>query len=147
MRILILNGPNLNLVGTREPAVYGTRSLETAETDLQTQFPDHDLIWKQSNHEGELIDWVQSAQQDGCQGVIINPGGLSHTSVALADAIRSIDLPVVEVHISNIHARESYRQQTVTGAACNGVISGLGLSGYALAVTALLGGDLAGSTR
>lgn len=147
MQILILNGPNLNLVGQREPDIYGNRSLETAEVELKAQFTDHRLVWQQSNHEGQLIDWLHAAPQGGYQGVIINPGGLSHTSVALADAIRSIDLPVVEVHISNIHAREEIRQQTVTGAACNGVISGLGLNGYALAVMALLEAGLSGSTR
>ncbi|MCF8238559.1 MAG: type II 3-dehydroquinate dehydratase [Saprospiraceae bacterium] len=147
MRLLLLNGPNLNLVGQREPDVYGTRSLESAEADLKARFPDLTLVWQQSNHEGQLIDWLHAAPKDGYQGVIINPGGFSHTSVALADAIRSIDLPVVEVHISNIHAREEFRQQTVTGAACIGVISGLGLNGYALAVTALLEEGLSGSTR
>lgn len=137
MRILILNGPNLNLVGQREPEIYGHDSLDQVATRMATQFADHTLSWQQSNHEGQLIDWLQQAQTDGYQGVIINPGGLSHTSMALADAIRSIKIPVIEVHISNIHGREEIRQKTLTGGACLGVISGLGLAGYALAVTAL----------
>lgn len=138
MRILILNGPNLNLVGQREPEIYGDQSLEQAATRLARQFAEHTLVWQQSNHEGQLIDWLQQARKDGFQGVVINPGGFSHSSIAMADAIRSIDLPVIEVHISNIHGREEVRQKTLTGAACRGVISGLGLVGYALAVSALV---------
>ncbi|MBK7343906.1 MAG: type II 3-dehydroquinate dehydratase [Saprospiraceae bacterium] len=138
MRILILNGPNLNLVGQREPEIYGDQSLEQAATRLDRQFAEHTLVWQQSNHEGQLIDWLQQARKDGFQGVVINPGGFSHSSIAMADAIRSIDLPVIEVHISNIHGREEVRQKTLTGAACRGVISGLGLAGYSLAVTALV---------
>lgn len=138
MHILILNGPNLNLVGQREPEIYGHDSLDQAAARMAVQFADHTLSWQQSNHEGQLIDWLQLAQNDGFQGVIINPGGLSHTSMALADAIRSIKLPVIEVHISNIHGREEIRQKTLTGGACRGVISGLGLAGYALAMIALV---------
>ena len=138
MHILILNGPNLNLVGQREPEIYGLDSLDQAATRMAIQFADHTLSWQQSNHEGQLIDWLQQAKNDGFHGVIINPGGLSHTSMALADAIRSINLPVIEVHISNIHGREEIRQKTLTGGACRGVISGLGLAGYSLAVIALV---------
>ncbi|MEZ5031980.1 MAG: type II 3-dehydroquinate dehydratase [Saprospiraceae bacterium] len=141
MRLLVLNGPNLNLVGQREPDVYGHESLADAERQVATRYPDHELEWRQSNHEGQLIDWLHAAGEEGFTGVIINPGGLTHTSVALADAIRSIDQPVIEVHISNIHAREAFRQVSLSGAACRGIISGLGLSGYALAVQAFLEAD------
>lgn len=141
MRLLVLNGPNLNLVGQREPEVYGHESLDDAERQVATRYPDHQLVWRQSNHEGQLIDWLHAAGEEGFTGVIINPGGLTHTSVALADAIRSIDQPVIEVHISNIHAREAFRQVSLSGAACRGIISGLGLSGYALAVQAFLEAD------
>lgn len=141
MRLLVLNGPNLNLVGQREPDVYGHESLADAERQVATRYPDHELVWRQSNHEGQLIDWLHAAGEEGFTGVIINPGGLTHTSVALADAIRSIDQPVIEVHISNIHAREAFRQVSLSGAACRGIISGLGLSGYALAVQAFLEAD------
>lgn len=137
MRFLILNGPNLQLTGTREPQVYGPRTLADAESDLKARFGEDGIDWRQSNHEGVLIDWLSSAAAEGFDGIVINPGGLSHTSVALADALRACTLPVVEVHISNIHAREPYRQHTLTGAACRGVISGLGLSGYGLALQAL----------
>ncbi|HRW75576.1 MAG: type II 3-dehydroquinate dehydratase [Lewinellaceae bacterium] len=141
MRLLVLNGPNLNLVGQREPDVYGHESLADAERQVAERYPDHELVWRQSNHEGQLIDWLHAAGEEGFTGVIINPGGLTHTSVALADAIRSIDQPVIEVHISNIHARETFRQVSLSGAACRGIISGLGLSGYALAVQAFLEAD------
>ena len=133
MRIAILNGPNLNLVGVREPEVYGHVSLDDYLSTLGTE-ADLDLF--QSNHEGALIDHLHAIGfgESPPDGVIVNFGGLSHTSIALADALRAIPQPVVEVHISNIYAREGFRQNSLTAAACVGVITGLGLEGYRLAV-------------
>ncbi|MBK9290726.1 MAG: type II 3-dehydroquinate dehydratase [Bacteroidetes bacterium] len=136
MKILILNGPNLNLLGKRQPEVYGSQSMDEVVQNLREQFPEHRLEYAQSNHEGMLIDWLHEAGQS-FDGVVFNPGGYAHTSIALADAIRSINVPVVEVHISNIHAREAYRNHSFTAAAAKGLISGFGTKGYALAVKAL----------
>jgi len=133
MRILILNGPNLNLLGVREPEIYGTESFETFFAKLQQRFPNVELITMQSNHEGALIDALH-AYGFSYDGIIINAGGLSHTSIALADAISAITTPVVEVHISNTFARESFRHHDVLTANRKGIIAGLGLEGYALAV-------------
>lgn len=133
MRILILNGPNLNLLGVREPEIYGTESFETFFAKLQQRFPNVELITMQSNHEGALIDALH-AYGFSYDGIIINAGGLSHTSIALADAISAITTPVVEVHISNTFARESFRHHDVHTTNCKGIIAGLGLEGYALAV-------------
>ncbi len=137
MRILLLNGPNLDLLGTREPHVYGSRTFEDYLTELRALFPEVDLAYKQTNVEGELVAWLRSAgtEQDG---IILNAAGYSHTSVALRDAITVLEKPVVEVHISNIHGREEFRHNTLTGAACAGVITGFGLEGYRLAVLHLL---------
>ena len=134
--ILILNGPNLNLLGQREPTIYGTLTY----TELNNRLADFAqelgvaIEVRQSNHEGILIDWVQGAAGEGVRGIVLNPGALAHYSYALADAIRSQPLPVVEVHLSRVHAREAFRAQLVTGAAATGVISGLGISGYLLAL-------------
>jgi 3-dehydroquinate dehydratase-2 len=137
MRILILNGPNLDLLGTREPHIYGGRSFPDHFKELQDLFPQVELAHAQSNVEGELVQMLRDAvgRHDA---VVFNPAGYSHTSVALRDTIVAIDLPVVEVHISNIHAREEFRHHTITGAACRGVITGFGLEGYRLAVLHLL---------
>lgn len=134
--ILILNGPNLNLLGKREPEVYGHMSFEDYLTELQTKFSDITIKYFQSNHEGDLIDAIQAAND--LLGVVFNPGGYSHTSIALADAIRSVKVPVIEVHISNIFAREEFRHKSYTSAAAKGSISGLGLLGYQLAIEALI---------
>lgn len=134
--ILILNGPNLNLLGKREPEVYGHMSFEDYLTELQTKFSDITIKYFQSNHEGDLIDAIQAAND--LLGVVFNPGGYSHTSIALADAIRSVKVPVIEVHISNIFAREEFRHKSYTAAAAKGSISGLGLLGYQLAIEALI---------
>jgi 3-dehydroquinate dehydratase-2 len=133
MHIIIINGPNLNLLGTREPGVYGSQGFHAFFEQLETCFPEHQLEYYQSNVEGELINKLH---QTGFSydGIIINPGGYTHTSVALADAIAAISSPVVEVHISNIYAREEVRHQSLTGKNCAGILTGFGLEGYTLAL-------------
>lgn len=131
--ILVLNGPNLNLLGVREPGKYGHTTLKELEVALQRGFPDVQLSFYQSNHEGDLIDRLHQAYESGMSGVVFNPGAYTHTSVALRDAVKAIDLPVVEVHISNIHARESFRHFSYLAPVCAGQISGLGIEGYSLA--------------
>ena len=136
MKILILNGPNLNLLGRREPAIYGNVSFEAYLSQLRERFPQHEITYFQSNHEGILIDKLQEA--DGLfDAVVMNPGGYAHTSIALADCIRAISIPVIEVHISDITKREPYRRHSFTGEACVKCIIGLGLEGYAKAIEAL----------
>lgn len=137
MKILIINGPNLNLLGKREPEIYGRQSFESYFEGLQLEFPGVTLHYFQSNHEGDLIDKLHEAGFTYA-GIVFNPGALAHTSIALADAVSAIETPVVEVHISNIHARESFRQRSYLSAACVGCIFGLGLKGYELAVDYLL---------
>ncbi|MDN5350890.1 MAG: 3-dehydroquinate dehydratase [Bacteroidales bacterium] len=137
MHILILNGPNLNLIGKREPDIYGHKTYEQLMTELTAAFPEVQLTYLQSNIEGELITMLQQADESN-EAVVFNPGGYSHTSVALADTIKAISIPVVEVHLSNIFARESYRQQSLTGAASAGSISGFGMEGYRLALQFLI---------
>jgi len=137
MKIAIINGPNLNLLGKREPSVYGNSSFETYFEQLQSKFPSIDLVHFQSNIEGELIDALQLHGFDSA-GIIINPGGYTHTSVAIGDAIAGITAPVIEVHISNIHAREDFRKISHVSAKAVGTIAGLGLSGYTLAIDWLI---------
>ena len=137
MQITIINGPNLNLLGTREPGVYGSQSFEAYFKALQEQFPNVQFTYLQSNVEGELINFLQQ-QGFTSDGIILNPGGYTHTSVAIGDAIAAITTPVIEVHISNVHAREDFRKISHVSAKCKGTISGLGLKGYALAVTYFL---------
>ena len=139
MHLLILNGPNLNLLGTREPEIYGSGTLESLESDLRTAFPEHTLSFFQSNHEGALIDRLQQAQAEGVDGVVCNAGALTHTSLALADAIAATRLRVVEVHISNVYKREAYRHHSYLSAVCEGCIVGLGRAGYHLAVRYFVG--------
>ncbi len=134
MRLLVLNGPNLNLLGSREPHIYGSTTLKHLEDDVRERHPDVSTDWRQSNHEGDLIEAIQKAADQGYTGIILNGAGFTHTSVALRDAVAATPLPVVEVHISNIHAREEFRQHTLTGAVATGVITGLGTAGYHLAV-------------
>ncbi len=133
MKILIINGPNLNLLGIREPEIYGHQTFEQYFDSLQVKYGEVDLSYFQSNHEGALIDKLHEVGFT-YDGIIVNLAGYTHTSVALADAISAISTPVVEVHISNIHARESFRTHTYTGAKAVGIISGLGLKGYELAL-------------
>lgn len=136
MKILILNGPNLNLIGKREPEIYGRISFDEYLPKLRIIFPQHEIGYFQTNHEGVLIDKLQEA--DGkYDAVVMNPGGYAHTSIALADCVRAISVPVVEVHISDIKNREPYRQHSFTAEACVKSISGCGIKGYELAIKAL----------
>jgi len=136
-RVLILNGPNLNLLGSREPAIYGGRSFEEFLGDLRSEFAGHSIEHVQTNIEGELVEAIQKA--DGAMdAVVMNAGGYSHTSVALHDAVSAVRVPVVEVHISNLLSREAFRHESLTGAACMGTIMGLGLDGYRLAILHVL---------
>jgi 3-dehydroquinate dehydratase-2 len=137
-QILIINGPNLNLLGKREPSVYGSQSFEDYFETLAEAVPEAELHYFQSNHEGALIDKIHEVGFT-FEGIVINAGGYTHTSVALADAISAVSSPVVEVHISNIHARESFRHHSYLTSRCKGMICGLGLKGYELAVRYLLG--------
>ncbi|MCB0718953.1 MAG: type II 3-dehydroquinate dehydratase [Bacteroidetes bacterium] len=134
MKLLIINGPNLNLLGTREPGTYGSESIEDVIQSLRRSFPDAELDHFQSNVEGELIDRLHRANTDGVDGVIFNPGGYTHTSVALRDAVASISVDVVEVHISNVTAREDFRHVSLIAPVCAGIIAGFGTIGYRLAV-------------
>ena len=138
-KIAILNGPNLNRLGQREPELYGSKTLDDIADELRTAFPDTQFDFFQSNHEGALVDKFSELAQSGADGVVFNPAAYSHTSVALRDAISGAGLPVVEVHISNIHAREPFRHHSYTAEVSRGVITGLGTDGYRWAVAALLG--------
>lgn len=140
MKLLVLNGPNLNRLGKREPEVYGTETLEDVKEkclSLVTQF-NATLDFKQSNHEGMLIDWIHEAEDTSVDGIVINPGAFTHTSIALRDAIAAVNVPVIEVHISNIHKRESFRHESKLAAECVGQICGLGTFGYELALRKFL---------
>ncbi len=136
--IYILNGPNLNLLGEREPEVYGTDTLDDIRRALEAQAEGLGLtlVFRQTNAEGQLIDWVQEARDEG-SGIIINPAGLTHSSVALLDALLAVDIPIIEVHLSNIHRRERFRRFSYVSRAAAGVICGLGARGYGLALEAL----------
>ena len=133
MKIAIVNGPNLNLLGKREPDVYGNSSFETIYEQLQAEYPQIQFSYFQSNIEGELIDAIQE-YGFSYNGIILNPGGYTHTSVALGDAVAAITTPVIEVHISNVYAREEFRHISHVSSKCIGTISGLGLKGYQLAL-------------
>lgn len=137
--VLVLNGPNLNLLGRREPDVYGAASLEDIEAALRRAFPDVRLAFAQHNGEGALIDALHAADAEGVAGVVLNAGGFTHTSVALRDAVAAITVPVVEVHLSNVYAREAFRHTSLIAPVCAGVIAGFGPAGYALAVRYLTG--------
>jgi len=137
MKIAIINGPNLNLLGKREPGIYGDRSFEEFLHALRKHYPDHDLDHFQSNVEGELVNALQTADSLYV-GVVFNAGGYTHTSVALRDCIAAIKVPVIEVHITNVLKREEFRHTSLIGGVCLGTVSGLGLDGYRLAVDHLV---------
>ncbi|MCV2370045.1 type II 3-dehydroquinate dehydratase [Paucibacter oligotrophus] len=136
MQILVIHGPNLNLLGTREPGVYGSQTLAQIDAGLAEMAAVAGIELKsfQSNHEGALVDRIQAAGSDGCQFIIINPAAYTHTSVAMVDALAAVALPFVEVHLSNIHKRESFRHHSFFSARADGVICGLGAQGYQLAL-------------
>ena len=137
-KILVLNGPNLNLLGTREPEVYGTDTLADIEKRVRQRAKDQalDIDFRQSNHEGELVDWIQEARSS-CAGIIINPAAYTHTSVAILDALKACDIPVIELHLSNPHARERFRSRSFISRVATGVICGFGAHGYRLALEAM----------
>ncbi len=137
MKILIINGPNLNLLGKREPDVYGSVSFEEYLEELKKRFPKVELEYFQSNHEGELIDKLHYVGFS-YNGIVLNAGAFTHTSIAIADAIKGINAPVVEVHISNVHQREEFRHKSFLSPVCKGVILGFGLKSYDLGIESLL---------
>jgi 3-dehydroquinate dehydratase-2 len=137
MKILIINGPNLNLLGKREPGIYGNSSFDDYLPVLRQRYPQVEIDYYQSNIEGELIDKMQQQGFDA-DGIVLNAGAYTHTSIALADCIRAITAPVIEVHISNVHQREEFRHRSMISAACRGIICGFGLDSYRLAIEALL---------
>ena len=142
MKILVLNGPNLQLLGKREVEIYGETSLKQIENNLEKQASSLDkncaLEFFQSNHEGEILDKIASAVAGGYDGIIINPAAFTHTSIAIYDALKAVQAPTIEVHISNIYKREEFRAHSVTASACIGQITGLGVDGYCLALQALM---------
>ena len=137
MKILILNGPNLNTLGTREPGIYGTQTLGDLERLLTGKFPDDTFEFLQSNEAGTLVTRLNGLIEKPMDGVVMNPGAFTHYSYALRDAVAMLTIPVVEVHISNIHAREAFREKSVIAAVCTGQISGFGINGYLLGVEAV----------
>ena len=136
--LAVVHGPNLNLLGRREPTIYGSLTLEEINSRLQAAFEDVSLRFFQSNHEGELIDHIHDAW-NWADGIVINPGAYTHYSLALRDAVAAIDIPAVEVHLSNVHARESFRQRSVIAPVCLGQIAGFGWQSYLLGIQAILG--------
>ncbi|MDW0117324.1 type II 3-dehydroquinate dehydratase [Sporosarcina thermotolerans] len=140
MKLLVLNGPNLNRLGKREPDIYGAETLADVEQKLQTIASESfvELFFYQSNSEGALIDKIHEAYDFGYDGIIFNPGAYTHTSIAIRDAIASVDIPVIEIHISNIHSREPFRHTSLIAPVCIGQLSGFGTSGYELALQAFL---------
>jgi len=146
---LVLHGPNLNLLGTREPGIYGRMSLQAVDRLIEQHARRRGLRveCRQSNHEGQLVDWLQGARRDGFMGVVFNPGAFTHYSIALRDAVAAIDVPVVEVHLSNVHAREEFRSRSVIAPAARGQISGFGPHSYLLGVDAILTLNKRGRSR
>ncbi len=140
MKIQIINGPNLNLLGTREPGVYGNSSFDNYLEELKNEYPDVQFEYYQSNIEGEIINKIHEVGFS-FDGIILNAGAYTHTSIAIHDAIKAIKIPVIEVHISNVHAREAFRHESLIARACKGVIAGFGLNSYRLAIEALKTND------
>lgn len=137
MKLLIINGPNLNLLGKREPEIYGNKGFEQYLEELKSRFPTVELAYFQSNHEGEIVDQLHGS--DGTyDGIVLNAAALTHTSIAIGDAIKAVELPVVEVHISNVHNRESFRHHSYVSAGAAGIIVGFGIKGYDLAIQSFL---------
>jgi 3-dehydroquinate dehydratase-2 len=138
--ILVLHGPNLNLLGTREPSIYGRATLAEVDRRITEHAASRGatVVCRQSNHEGQLVDWIQSAGTEGFGAIVFNPGALSHYSIAIRDAVASVQVPVIEVHLSNIHARDEFRRHSVVAAAAVGQISGFGPTSYLLGVDAAL---------
>lgn len=138
MKLLIINGPNLNLLGLRQPEIYGSESMDDCLKRLRQRFPEIEIDYCQSNHEGVIIDLIHKngMSEACCDGIILNAGAYSHTSLAIADAIASVSVPVVEVHISNVASREPIRRVSMIGPVCHGVVAGFGLDSYRLAVEA-----------
>ena len=139
-KVLVLHGPNLNLLGTRQPEIYGHETLEDINNALyeQAALGDWEITCRQSNHEGQLIDWIQAARLDGSAAIIINPAAYTHTSVAILDALNAFEGRVIEVHLSNVHKRESFRHHSYVSLRADGVIAGLGSQGYRAALEALM---------
>jgi 3-dehydroquinate dehydratase-2 len=137
MNLLVLHGPNLNLLGTRDPKTYGSMKLEDLNTYITSEFPEHHISFFQSNVEGELINRLHEALSDGTEAVVANMGGYTHTSVALRDALEPLKCPKVEVHMSNIHAREEFREHSITGQVMDGIITGFGAESYILGIKAI----------
>ena len=138
MNITIINGPNLNLLGVREPGIYGSRGFDSYLEELRKLYPQVDIAYFQSNHEGDIIDKLHEVGFGATDGVVLNAGAYTHTSLAIADAISAINAPVIEVHISNVHAREEVRHHSMISGVCRGVIAGFGLDSYRLALEHLL---------
>lgn len=138
MKIQIINGPNLNLVGNRETDIYGSESFDVAINDMRKKFNDLEIEYFQSNVEGEIINCLQQSDADG---IVLNAGGYSHTSVAIRDAILAISIPVIEVHMTQIYKREAFRHTSIISSACKGMITGFGMQSYHLAISAFLGED------
>lgn len=140
MKLLIINGPNLNLLGRRQPEIYGCESMESCLDRLRRRYPDVAIDYFQSNHEGGIIDELHRRGMDpaGCDGIILNAGAYTHTSLAIADAISSIEVPVIEVHLSNVASREPIRRTSLIGGGCLGVVAGFGTDSYRLAVEAFM---------
>ncbi len=137
--ILVLNGPNLNLLGKREPEIYGKTTLDELEELCETWGAElgFGVVCRQSNFEGQIVEWIQQAKDEGFWGIVLNPGALTHYSIAVLDAVRAQPLPVVEVHLSNLHAREEYRSRSVTAAGARGLVSGFGPMSYKMALVYL----------
>jgi len=137
MKLIIINGPNLNMLGKRDAAQYGSESLDDIQHFIEDEFPKHEFIFTQSNLEGDIVDAIQSLVDSDADGLVANFGGYTHSSVAIRDALDLLEIPIVEVHLSNIHAREDFRERSVTGAMADGIITGFGKHSYRLGVQAV----------